>query len=117
MVIIPWDNLSDKDLNFTKKRPLIDVYETNEAVITEISGFDGEPTGLDISIRSGRLIIKGRFATKKERKLGGLWKKETREESFERVIKLPVGADIDNIITTTQNGVTRITVLKALRKK
>ena len=116
MAIIPWDNLSDKDF-FIKKRPLIDVYETDEAIIAEISGFDGEPTDLDISICSGRLIIKGRFATKKERKLGRLWEKETREEFFERVIKLPVGADIDNIITATQNGVTRITVLKALRKK
>jgi len=57
MAIIPWDNLSDKDLVFIKKRPLIDVYETDEAVITEISGFDGEPTDLDISIRSGKLII------------------------------------------------------------
>ncbi len=116
MAIIPWDNLSDKDF-FIKKRPLIDVYETDEAIIAEISGFDGEPTDLDISICLGRLIIKGRFATKKERKLGRLWEKETREEFFERVIKLPVGADIDNIITTTQNGVMRITVLKALRKK
>jgi len=117
MAIIPWDNLSDKDLVFIKKRLLIDVYETNEAIITEISGFNGASTDLDISIRSGRLIIKGKFSAKKERKLGGFWEKEIKEESFERVIKLPVGADIDNIITTTQNGVTRITVLKALRKK
>ena len=117
MAIIPWDNLSDKDFDFTKKRLLIDVYETDEAIITEISGFDGGPTDLDISICSGRLIIKGKFSAKKEKKLGGLLKKEIREESFERVIKLPVGANIDNIITTTQNGVMRITVLKALRKK
>jgi len=116
MAIIPWDNLNDKDF-FIKKRPLIDVYETDEAIITEISGFDGEPTDLDISIRSGRLIIKGRFATKKERKLGGLWEKEIKEESFERIIKLPVGVNTNNVTTITKDGVTCVTVLKVLRKK
>jgi len=117
MAIIPWDNISDKDLFFTKKRLLINVYETDEAIITEISGFDGDPADLDISICTGRLIIKGKFSAKKERKLGGLWEKEIREESFERVIKLPIGAITDNMTTVTKDRVTRITVLKALRKK
>ena len=115
MAIIPWDNLSDKDLGFIKKRPLIDVYETNEAIITEISGFNGTPEDLDISICSGRLIIKGKFSVEKERKLRGLWRKETREEFFERVIKLPIGVNTDNISTITKDGITRVTVLKSIK--
>ena len=115
MAIIPWDNLNDKDVFFTKKRLLIYVYETNEAIITEISVFNGTLADLDISICSGKLIIKGKFSAKKERELGGLWKKEMREESFERVIKLPVGANTDNITTTTKDGITRVTVLKSIK--
>ena len=115
MAIIPWDNLNDKDLAFIKKRPLIDVYETDAAIITEISGFDGELTDLDISIRSGRLIIKGKFSAKKKRRLKGLLEKKNREESFERVIKLPAGANTDNITTTIKDGITHITVLKSIK--
>ena len=115
MAIIPWDNLNDKDLFFTKKRLLIDVYETNEAIVTEISGFNGTPADLDISICSGKLVIKGRFSAKKEKKLGDFLKKEIREESFERVIKLPPGANTDNITTTTKDGITRIIVLKSIK--
>jgi len=116
MAIIPW-NIPDVGEFFPDKHsPRINVYETKIAILIEIGDFKGNPESFEVFIRSGTLFIRNELfdrdgkATRKPRN------KNKGEIIFEKVVKLPVGIDVEASRAITENDVIRITIPKVKGK-
>jgi HSP20 family protein len=116
MPIIPWNEPDIADFGFTHSFISVDVYETSAAIVAEISGFKENPEELDISVRSGVLLIRRSLSREEEKKEKGFWKKEKAEEFFEKAIQLPVGVDIEASEAILENNIVRVTIPKARGK-
>jgi HSP20 family protein len=113
MAIIPWSGSDNSGNILSGHLPVIDVCETGDSIIVNIRLAGMDPGDIDISVSSGFLKIKG-VSTEKEEKQGkGHWKKEIHKESFERVIKLPIDVNEDEIEATADKGSIRIIVPKS----
>ncbi len=116
------DFFSDDDWFFPvfQKRdasPEIDVYETDKAVMAEISAPGMTVEDLDVSVENNLLKVKGEKEEKKEDSEKGYYRKEIRKGSFERVVRLPSNIDESKVTAEYKNGILKVEIPKAERKK
>ncbi len=79
--------------------PEMDVYETEDSVVAEISAPGMDPADLNVTINNDLLKIKGEREEKEEDKdkERGYYRREIRRGSFERAVRLPSNIDKGNI--------------------
>lgn len=125
MAIIPWKPFFNIDRFFededwflpvlTKNKifePAMDLYETDKEVIAEINapGYDSDK--FEVSVNDGLLKIRGEMEEKKEEKKRNYWRKEIREGSFEKVVRLPTAVDENKVEATYEKGILRVVMPK-----
>jgi HSP20 family protein len=116
MAIIPWNGPDIGNFSSAKRFPRIDVRETETAIIAEIGEFKVSPESFEISIRSGILFIKNELLCEDGKAIGKFRNKNKTERNFEKVVKLPVGIDVQASRAVVENGIIRVTVPKAKGK-
>ncbi|MBK3745097.1 Hsp20/alpha crystallin family protein [Paraburkholderia aspalathi] len=92
--------------------PSIDVSETETEykITVELPGLDEKD--VDINLSNHTLTIKGEKSEVKEDKGKGYHVSERKYGSFQRIVKLPDGVDIDNISAKFSKGVLTVTMPK-----
>ncbi len=95
--------------------PMVNVYETGDAIVVEAAIPGMKPEDIDISITGDVLTIKGetRHEPKKEDGKTSYHRQEWRYASFERSLSLPVQVNADRAQTEYENGVLTLTLPKA----
>jgi len=125
MAIIPWKPFFNIDRFFEDEdwflpvlpknkifEPAMDLYETDKEVIAEINapGYDSDK--FEVSVNDGLLKIRGEMEEKKEEKKRNYWRKEIREGSFEKVVRLPTAVDENKVEATYEKGILRVVMPK-----
>lgn len=78
-------------------------------VRTEMPGIDIKKD-VDISVQDGLLRIKAERSEREERSDKSLYHSEFRYGAFERTVPLPVGASVDDVKATYENGILEVRV-------
>ena len=126
MALIPYDPFRDIDkffgedddwfLPITKREntPEMDVYETEDSVIAEVSTPGMSSEDLDVGIDEGVLKIRGERSEEMEdeNEEKGYYRKEIRRGAFERVVRLPSNIDEDNIKARYEDGILKVEIPK-----
>ena len=129
MSLVPWKPFSDLDRFFgdddwfmpifpkaEMSKPAMDVYETEKAVVAEVSIPDFDPEKVEVSVEDGVLRITGKTEDKKEEKDKGYWHKEIRRGSFERMVRLPVAVKEETVDATYEKGILKVIMPKVEAK-
>lgn len=97
--------------------PLVDVYQTNDALMVEtpLAGID--PKDVRISIENDVLTIEGKMEKKSEMDDKNYYMKEVRSGSFHRSVALPVGVEGNQAKAVFENGMLKIAIPKSERAK
>lgn len=97
--------------------PMMDVYQTKDAVVVEtpIAGMD--PKKISISVENDVLTVEGRMEKHSEVDEKDYYLKEVREGSFHRSLALPASVDGNQANAEAENGMLRITIPKSERTK
>ena len=126
MALIPYDPFRDIDkffgedddwfLPITKREntPEMDVYETEDSVIAEVSTPGMSSEDLDVGIDEGVLKIRGERSEEMEdeNEEKGYYRKEIRRGAFERVVRLPSNIDEDNVKASYEEGILKVEIPK-----
>lgn len=126
MALIPYDPFKELDGFFNEEdwffpvrssqrtTPEMDVYETDDLVVAEISTPGMNPENLSVKIEDNLLIINGETEEKSEegKEEKGYYRKEIRRDAFERVVRLPANIDADNINAKHKNGILKVEIPK-----
>ena len=124
MPLIPYDPFKDIDKFFdedddwflpvTRKEssPEMDVYETEDSVIAEISTPGMSSDDLSVNIDDGMLRIRGEKQDEIEDEEKGYYRKEIRRGSFERVVRLPSNIDQENVKARYEDGILKVEIPK-----
>lgn len=126
MALIPYEPFRDIENFFNRdddwflpvtKRdttPEMDVYETEDNIVAEVSAPGMNSNDLDVSVEDGALRIKGskneEIEDKDEDK--GYYRKEIRRGSFERVVRLPSNIDEEKIKASYEDGILKVEIPK-----
>lgn len=97
--------------------PMMDVYQTKDAVVVETSIAGLDPKKVSISIENDVLTVEGRMEKRSEIDEKDYYLKEVREGSFHRSIALPVSVDGNQAKADAENGMLRISIPKSERAK
>lgn len=97
---------------FGEFRAILDMKDTDEALLISADLPGVELKDIDISINEDTLCIKGEKRTEKEEKDKGYYRMERSYGSFHRLLPLPCSVDKDNVAATLKNGVLKITLPK-----
>jgi len=99
--------------------PDMDVYETEEDVIAEVSLPNINPENVNVWVEDGVLKISGEFEEKDEEEEKGknYWRKEICKGSFQRAVRLPSEVDEDKTEATYEKGTLKVTLPKTEPKK
>jgi len=129
MSIIPWKQFSDMERFFGDDdwlmpvfsrtelgRPMMDMYETDVAVVVEVSVPGYDPAKVTVTLEDGILKISGAVEEKKEEEEKGYWKREIRQGSFERAVRVPIAVKEDGIDAVYEKGVLKIVMPKKEEK-
>jgi HSP20 family protein len=92
--------------------PVVDIKETNEALLFELELPGVAEDKLDINCEGGVLTIAGEKETKKEEKEGKYHMLERSYGMFRRSFQLPTNVIADKIEATVKNGVLTVKVPK-----
>jgi HSP20 family protein len=97
--------------------PEMDVYETEDSVVVEISAPGMDPKDLTVTIDNDLLKIKGEKEEDKEEKdkERGYYSREIRRGSFERAVRLPSNIDEEKIKARHEKGILKIKIPKIER--
>ncbi len=125
MALIPYEPFREMEKLFgdddwflpvTKREsaPEMDLYETEDSIIAEVSAPGMNSEDLSVNISDGVLKIKG---GKKEEvedsdEERGYYKKEIRKGTFERVVRLPSNVDEDNVKASYEDGILKVKIPK-----
>ncbi|MGM0439341.1 MAG: Hsp20/alpha crystallin family protein [Patescibacteria group bacterium] len=124
MALIPYEPFKDIEnffnddddwfLPVTKREtvPEMDVYETEDSIVAEISAPGMESENLDVSIEEGALRVRGDKSEEIEDEEKGYYRKEIRRGSFERVVRLPSNIDEENVQASYEDGILKIEIPK-----
>ena len=130
MDIIKWSPFRDIDRLFEeedffpvipalsrKSKPAVDVYQTKNDVVAEVSLAGVDPKDVKVSVENDILTIKGETKKEKETKEKDYYCKEIRSGSFVRSISLPAHVKADKAQAESKDGVLKITIPKDEKKK
>lgn len=135
MAIVPWKPFSDLDRFFEDDEnwlfpvifketalPPLNLYEEGDKLIAELSVPGVNPEQIEINIDNGLLKVSGKAEEKQEEKKKNYWRQEVRQQSFQRVVRLPATVDEDKVEATYDKGMLKIvmpkkTTIKAKEKK
>lgn len=126
MALIPYDPFKELDSFFDeddwffpvgsnqKAVPKMDVYETEDSVVAEVSTPGMNPEDLSVKVEDNLLRISGQIEeeseeTKEEREY---YRKEIKRSTFERAIRLPSNIDANNIKAKHKKGILKIEIPK-----
>ncbi len=99
--------------------PEMDVYETDNEVVAELSVPDIDPNNINVSVEGDVLKVNGEFEEKDEEGEEGksYWKREIRKGSFSRAVRLPARVDDDKAEAVYEKGVLKVTLPKATQEE
>lgn len=97
--------------------PEMDIYETEDSVIAEISAPGMNPDDLSVTIQNGILKVKGESEYEDEQDEKGYYRKEIRKGSFERAARLPTNVDEDKVEATYKDGILKVKAPKTEESK
>lgn len=126
MDIIKWSPFRDIDRFFDsedffpampamsgKARPSMDVYQTKDSVVAEVSLAGVDPRDVKVTVENDILTVKGEKKEEKETKEKDYYCKEIRSGSFMRSMSLPVHVKADKAQAESKDGMLKITIPKA----
>ena len=99
------------DLEFEKVPMRVEEFVEDGTLVVraELPGVDVEKD-VDISVHDGLLHIKAERTEKSEEKEKSFYRSEFRYGAFERTLRLPPGATLDDVKATYENGVLEIRI-------
>jgi len=102
-----------RDRHFPSFVPSLDLLETDAhyQVLLELPGMSEKE--IEISLRDGRLSIRGEKKEEYDEKKENLYRMERAYGTFQRTIDLPSGVREDEIEATFEKGVLKITLPKS----
>jgi HSP20 family protein len=112
--MFPFDGMESMLDGMQGFMPAVDVYETKEEVIVELSVPHIDPKNVDVSIENNVLHIKGSTEKKTEVEDKDYYRREIRAGSFYRTIPLPTAVLSEKASANHENGVLKITIPKAV---
>ena len=94
----------------------LDLYETDEALILEMSVPGMDPADLDVSLEGRQLSVRGTIpeSQTEDRRY---WLQGVARGSFTRTVSLPVGVDAEAIEARVRHGLLVLTMPKAHEAK
>ena len=128
MDIIKWKPFRDVDRFFGedffpmipaisgKTMPSMDVYQTKNDVVAEISLAGVDPKNVKVTVENDILTIKGEKKEEKETKEKDYYCKEIKSGSFMRSVSLPVHVKGDKANAESKDGILKITIPKTDKK-
>ena len=93
--------------------PMVNVHETNDALVVEAAMPGIKPEEIDITVLGDVLTIKAETKRERETKNGNTHRQEWSVSSFQRSIALPVQVNADAAKSEFENGVLTLTLPKA----
>jgi HSP20 family protein len=97
--------------------PALDLYETEDEVVAEVSIPGMDPKQVSVEIENNMLHIHADKTEESEDTGRGYYRKEVRRGTFSRSIALPMEVDTDNVTATSENGIMRIVMPKSEKAK
>jgi len=97
----------------TGETTLVDMYETDEAVVVKATVPGVKPEDIDISVTGDVVTIRGEVKEETEVKKENYIRRERRHGSFCRQLPLPTAVDVDKAEAVFENGVLNLTLPKA----
>jgi len=129
MDIIKWSPFRDIDKLFEgedffpvipaisrKSKPSIDIYQTKENVVAEVSLAGVDPKDVEVSVENDILTVKGETKKEKETKDKDYYCKEIRSGSFVRAMGLPTHVKADKAQAESKDGILKIIIPKDEKK-
>ena len=130
MDIIKWGPFRDIDRFFDeedffpvipaisrKSKPAMNVYQTKNDVVAEVSLAGVDPKDVKVSVENDILTVKGETRKEKETEEKDYYCKEIRSGSFIRSTNLPAHVKADKAQAESKDGVLKITIPKDEKKK
>jgi HSP20 family protein len=113
------ERIFEDDFSFPvrMKAPAVDLYETENEVVAEVSIPGMDPKQVNVEIENNVLHIKSDEQEVREQKDKGYYKKEVRRGMFARSIALPVEVDADKVTAHSEKGILRISMPKSEKAK
>ncbi len=101
----------------TMRSPAVDLYETDNEVVAEVSipGMDAKK--VDVEIENNVLHIRSNDEQVSEDKGKDYYRKEVRRGMFARSIALPTEVDSDKVTATSEKGILKIVMPKSEKVK
>ena len=92
--------------------PSMDIYQTKQEVIAEVSLPGIDPKNVDVGIENNILKITGRSEQKTEVDEKNYYRKEVRCGSFQRSVALPTAVDAQKAKAEYEEGILKIIIPK-----
>ena len=93
--------------------PVMDVYETKDAVVAETPLAGVNPKDVEVSVENGVLTIKGESKKEHEVEDKNYYRKEMRSGSFFRQVALPTAVKEAEVKAEFEDGLLKVTCPKA----
>jgi HSP20 family protein len=99
------------------RAPAVDLYETDNEVVAEVSIPGMDPKKVSVEIENNVLHIRSEDESTTEDKQKDYYRKEVRRGMFARSLSLPVEVDSDKVMAHAENGILKITMPKSEKAK
>jgi HSP20 family protein len=90
--------------------PSVDVIRDNGNVILRADLPGIKPDEVKVTVEDDVLTVSGEHREESEEKKGDYMRRERRYGSFSRSMSLPAGIDVEDIESTTEDGVLEVTI-------
>ena len=107
----------DKSLASTTWKPLVDIFEDDQAITIKAELPEIEEKDIQINLDNNMLTLKGERTLEKEEKKESYHRVERYYGSFQRSFELPTTVDRDNIAASYDKGVLKIVLPKKEESK
>ena len=99
------------------RTPAVDLYETDNEVVAEISIPGMDPNKINIQIENNVLHVRSDEEQVREETGKDYYRKEMRKGMFARSISLPSEVDPDQVKAVSEKGILKITMPKSEKAK